>query len=89
MVNKEAETNGVLPLSDEDVEKASGGSFFSNGGTWSSDSPHYLIVTAFHSCRDFVSEDGKGDCCLKCVYSHYSFPTLYCHHRTFDNDPCA
>ena len=92
MDHENLKTNGAVPLSDEEVEKVSGGSFFDRGQTWSSDPPHYLIVTALYSCDGFFHEDGsggRGSGCSNCLYSHYSFPTLYCHARTYDNDPYA
>ena len=79
----------LAELNEDELRDVVGGSFCDRGKTWSSDPPHYLIVTALYDCPGFWHEDpdGRGVYCGVCKYSHYSFPTLYCHKRTYDNDP--
>ena len=77
-------------LSDGELENVTGGSFYDNGGSWSSNKPHELIVTYLNSCKGYEpDDDGVLYGCSGCKYSHFEFPVLYCSRRTYDNDPYA
>ena len=82
-------------LADEELENVSGGSFCSNGSTYSSDPPYNLIVTAANRCSLYWEADadssidpsGIKGTCWRCRNAYYDQPITYCRRRTYGNDP--
>ena len=81
-------------LADEELSNVNGGSFCYGGSTYSSDLPHYLIVTSGHSCSLYQERAWPYDMAVKgtcwyCTHSELKDDSVitYCKIRKFDDDP--
>lgn len=74
-------------VSDIELENVAGGSSCKGGKTYSSDPPHYLITTAWNSCKSCTINGKPANAyCKDCESCFRKGLTLYCEFRTKEFD---
>ena len=86
----EALNKKLVELTEEELSKVNGGSFYERGHTWSDYPPHHLIVTMGYGCSLYEGPADRARCCFWCRHcfeDSFLGIVLYCDKRTYNNDP--